>query len=247
MTLLYHLIPRHLLARPSRTALTVIGIALGVAVAIAIHAANADVLRSFEESVLAVAGSATLQVSADEAGFDETLIATIRAHPAVVSATPMLERAGYVMTASGHRRPLTLIALDLFEIETKRMRLRTESTRETVETILKPNAVFLSRRLAAECGVDIGSPLEVVVNGRRYRLTVAGYTEPEEATGASWDGVGVMDIAAAQWLFGLVGRLDHIDITTAPNAPVEEIRDALQARLPADVRVGRPASRSQQV
>lgn len=247
MTLFYYVIPRHLTGHPSRTALTVIGIALGVAVAIAIHAANVDVLTSFEESVLSVAGSATLQVTGDELGLDETIVEAIRAHPAVVSAMPVLHLTGSVVTASGDRRPLTLIALDLFDLDVKRVRLKTDTARDTLDTILMPNAVFLGRRAAREWGAQIGSTIEVAVGGRRYQLVMKGSTEPEGRSTSTWDALGVMDIAAAQSLFGLVGRLDRIDVTTEPHASVETVRRELQAMLPAGVRVARPAGRTEQV
>ncbi|MEK7268483.1 MAG: hypothetical protein AAB093_03680, partial [Nitrospirota bacterium] len=59
---------RHLLERPVRTAITILGVALGVSVSVAIRTANVDVLKSFEETVIAVAGRATLQVSGGELG-----------------------------------------------------------------------------------------------------------------------------------------------------------------------------------
>ena len=63
----------HLSTRPGRTLLTILGVGLGVAATIAVQTANVDVLRSFEESVLTVAGPVTLEVSAGEAGMDERL------------------------------------------------------------------------------------------------------------------------------------------------------------------------------
>ena len=58
----------HLSTHPGRTLLTIMGVGLGVAATIAVQTANVDVLRSFEESVLTVAGPVTLEVSAGEAG-----------------------------------------------------------------------------------------------------------------------------------------------------------------------------------
>ena len=80
---------RHLFASPVRTALTVLGIVLGVAVAVAIQTANVDVLKSFEQSVMAIAGRATVQVSGGELGLDERLIQEVTRHPDVVSAMPV--------------------------------------------------------------------------------------------------------------------------------------------------------------
>src|SRR5256885_13529941 len=52
---------RHLFERPVRTMITILGVGLGVSVSVAIRTANVDVLRSFEETVSAVAGGAALQ------------------------------------------------------------------------------------------------------------------------------------------------------------------------------------------
>ncbi|MEK6605181.1 MAG: hypothetical protein AABY77_04760, partial [Nitrospirota bacterium] len=60
-----------------RTALTVGGVALGVAVYVAVATANVEILRSFEQAILGVAGRTTLQVSGNTGvagGFDETII-----------------------------------------------------------------------------------------------------------------------------------------------------------------------------
>ena len=60
-------------AAKGRTAVTVLGVALGVAVSLAIRVANESVLASFRQSLEAVAGRATLQVTAGEPGVDERL------------------------------------------------------------------------------------------------------------------------------------------------------------------------------
>ena len=52
----------HLRQWPLRTVLTVVGVALGVSASVAVRTANVDVLRSFEQAVLTVAGPTTLEV-----------------------------------------------------------------------------------------------------------------------------------------------------------------------------------------
>ncbi|MCZ6781142.1 MAG: ABC transporter permease, partial [Nitrospirae bacterium] len=92
----------HLAERPVRTAMTIVGVALGVSVSVAMRTANLDVLRSFEEAVLTVAGRATLEVSGGELGVDELVIADLLAHPDVLSAAPILE-VGAVVATGPHR------------------------------------------------------------------------------------------------------------------------------------------------
>ena len=81
MTLFRLIVWRHLLHEPLRTIITVLGVGLGVAVYVAVATANIEVLRTFEEGVLAVSGRTTLQITSAAAlpgGFDETVIETIR-------------------------------------------------------------------------------------------------------------------------------------------------------------------------
>ena len=42
---------RHMTERPLRTAIAILGVALGVSVSVAIRTANVEVLRSFKEAV----------------------------------------------------------------------------------------------------------------------------------------------------------------------------------------------------
>ena len=81
----------HLSTHPGRMLLTVIGVGLGVAATIAVQTANVNVLRTFQDSVLSVAGPVTLEVSAGELGMDERLIAAVRAVGGVDSARPVVE------------------------------------------------------------------------------------------------------------------------------------------------------------
>src|SRR2546427_7653516 len=83
---------RHLFERPVRTMITILGVGLGVSVSVAIRTANVDVLKSFEETVSAVAGRANLQGSGGELGLGESVINGLRRHPEVGSPTPGLHQ-----------------------------------------------------------------------------------------------------------------------------------------------------------
>ena len=55
-----------------RSAVTVLGIALGVAVVVAIQLTNASSVRGFETAIETVSGKTSLEVVAPGPGFDET-------------------------------------------------------------------------------------------------------------------------------------------------------------------------------
>ena len=238
----------HLRGRPVRTAITVCGIALGVSVSIAIQTANVDVLRSFQDTVVTVAGRATLEVSGGELGFDERIITALRDHPAVLSATPVIQQ-GARLTAGPHRGELLLIlGLDLLEAaDLKNVRLNSPEAEGSLELLTAPDAIFIGARLASDWQVQTGDRLDLLVGTRPYRLTVRGIMESQTGEPSPWDRLTVMDIAAAQALFGLAGRLDRIDLVTDPARPVVPLLDELQTILPPPVLVHRPARRTEQV
>ena len=232
-----------------RTALTVLGIVLGVAVAVAIQTANSDVLKSFEQSVIAAAGRATIQVSGGELGLDERLIQDVIRHPDVVSSTPVIQLSARVVGGPHQGRLLSIMALDVLDVaDAKSLRFRgRDGARSSLDTLLSSQALFVGTRLADEWDLHVGSELRIATGMREYDLVVAGLIESDFHRPSVWDTIGIMDIAAAQTLFGLIGRLDRIDIVTEPGRPVGQVIEELRAMLPPSVTVSRPSSRTDQI
>lgn len=243
---------RQSVERPLRAGITVCGITLGVAVSVAIPMANVMVLQSFEQTVEAVTGRATLQASGGDLGLAEEVIAVLRAHPSVVSADPVVHLEGRLAEGPHKGQPLVILGMDLLEaFELKGIRVRTGPAAaevvEDLDVLLDPDAVFLGARLAAEWHLQPGAVLNLLVGTRAHRLVVRGVVESQDGTPSVWDGLGVMDIAATQVQFGLIGRLDRIDLVTDPDRSVDDVAQELQALLPPSLTVSRPQRRTQQV
>ncbi|MFM8551995.1 MAG: ABC transporter permease, partial [Nitrospiraceae bacterium] len=238
--------------RPVRTFLTIAGIAIGVSVAIAIPTANETVLKSFRDTVADVTGLATLQVTGGELGLDETLIPNLLAHPAVLSASPVLTQGTRVASGPHRGTPLLVMGLDLLDAQDlKGIRVRTDSESgdeaRRFDAFLAPDAVFIGQRLAEDWGLRPGSPLDLLAGIHVHRLVVRGVVESSGGVASAWSQMAVMDIAAAQAQFGLVGRLDRIDLVTDPDRPVAGVAQDIQARLPPALTVSRPSRRNEQV
>ena len=89
---------RHLARHRWLVALSVLGIALGVAVVIAIDLANESARRAFLLSTEAAAGRATHQVTAGPAGIAETAYVALRVELGAHEAAPVVE--GYARSVS---------------------------------------------------------------------------------------------------------------------------------------------------
>ncbi len=239
----------HFTERPVRTLITILGVALGVSVSVAIRAANVEVLRSFESAVASIAGRATLQVSGGDLGFDERVIVSLRRHPDVIVATPILTFGVVKASGTQAKQGFKLVALDLLEAsELKNFRVHSdEEGTQMLERLLSPTAVFLGAGLAEEWSLSIGDPLEILLGIHRHALIVQGIVEGTADLSSTWNNMAIMDIAAAQNLFGLVGRLDRIDLETRPGRPVQDIAKELRSKLPPGLKMERPSQRSQQL
>src|SRR5512133_2339709 len=81
---------RSIVRHPWQTVLMVVGITLGVAVAVSIDLANASANRAFDLSADAVAGRATHQITGGPQGVDERVYLRLRTEGGVRSAAPIV-------------------------------------------------------------------------------------------------------------------------------------------------------------
>ncbi len=257
MTVFRLLVWRHVAGELPRTALTVGGVALGVAVYVAVATANVEIVRSFEQAVLGVAGRTTLQVfnaTNSLGGYDEHIIEPLSHADGVLLATPVLDLTG-IWRADGSARGIVLpiLGVDLLAESSFRDYRVVESghgnsgSESDWERYLEPDTIFVGRRLAQRHGLAMGSALEVNVGGRVRRMVVRGILEGDGPARSTFEELAVMDIAAAQLQFDRLGRLDRIDLVTDPAKPVEEVRRAVQALLPPELTVKRPQQRNAQI
>lgn len=242
------LVRAHAFQQPFRTLLTVAGVALGVLASVAITSANVEALRAFERAVVTVAGSATLEVSAHDFGLDEAVIEVIRKTSGVVKASPLIEEALILSEGLHGAESVQVYGVDLLaELDQLGFRLERGAGEEAFNDLLKRDSVYVGRQLSAEWGLQPGSTVEARAGSRLLRLRVAGVVEGSDRPGSYWNRVVVMDVAAAQVVFDMVGRLDRIEIVTVPGRNVDEVAVALRAVLPPSVVVQRPAQRTVQV
>lgn len=243
----------HVTTHRGRTLLTILGVGLGVAATVAVQTANVNVLRSFEESVLTVAGPVTLQVLGGAGGMDERFIRRVREVAGVESTRPVLEVSVRTVQSDGRIRSLTVLGLDLLEeLGTRQGRIPATLSSIDGETdglgeLFAPEGLLLGHALALELGVKVGQQILVDHGNRELTLSVAAIMNRPVGALSAWDRIAVMDIAVAQRTFDLIGRLDRIDVITDKAVSVEAVAEAVRQVAPPAVTVRRPIQRSRQV
>lgn len=238
----------HLRQWPLRTALTIGGVALGVSASVAVRTANVDVLSSFEQAVLTVAGPTTLEVAGGEAGLDERLITHLRTVPGVTTVSPVILQTAVQMRRDQPEQAIQVLGLDLLaEFNTRGFRVSQPTTERQMLDMIHPYSVFIGEKLATEWNLSVGDEVHLLIGTGSCRCRVAGILHGESDQRSSWERLAVMDIAAAQVTFGMVGQVDRIDLVTDPNLSVEEVAEKVRTVLPPHVTVERPVNRTSQV
>src|SRR5215217_189300 len=246
--LLLLLLFAHARQRPLRTVLTVIGVALGVSASVAVRTANLDVLRSFEQAVMTVAGPTSIEVSDGDLGFDERIMNSVRNVPGVRSASPVILQTAVNVGEGARGLVVQVLGLDLMaEFDQRGFRLSEQESENQLSLLLDPQSIFLGRKIAREWGLSIGDRVHLQLGPRELTCRVAGILEDASKRASSWDRLAVMDIASAQVNFGMVGRLDRIDLIVDTDRAVEDVRQGVRDVVPPHMVVERPASRTRQM
>lgn len=245
MSLLITTSVRYLLRHPWQIGLSILGVALGVAVVVAIDLANTSASRAFALSTEAVTGRTTHQIIGNAQGIDEQVYEALVTRGVVTSAAPIVE--GYVSPARPEVGPLLVFGVDPFAENGFRAFLAPESTQggDLLPLLSEPGAGLISRQTAERSGAGLGDALGIVVNGQPRQIRVIGLLEPQDEAGRrALDGMVLTDIATAQELLGQLGRLSRIDLLLAQGADGAAEADRIAAELPDGVDIVRPAQRT---
>ena len=231
-----------------RTILTTAGIVLGVAVFVGMHTANQSVLFAFNRTVDRIAGKTELQVSAGETGFDESVLEAVQAAPSVRVAVPVIEAT--VDSQIAGQGTLLVLGVDM----TGDRSLREYDLDAADESIIddplvflaQPDSIIVTRDFADRNGIALQStiPLGTVLGERAF--TVRGIMKSSGLSTAFGGNLAIMDVYAAQRMFGRGRTFDRIDIGVQPGGTIAQVQDELRTLLGPGFQVDPPSGRGQQ-
>ncbi|WP_341917219.1 FtsX-like permease family protein [Polaromonas sp. YR568] len=228
---------QELLHHKWRNAAAVVAVMLGVALAFSVQLINASALSEFSQAVRSVNGQPDLELRAVRGGFDEAVYARVANHPQVALASPVLEFSTYAVAPAGQRVALRVVGVDALVVATLAPALMpVPSAGAERLALLAPGAVFLNA--AARQNLP-GERLQLQSGLQLLDVRVAGSVSAEGAA------LAVMDIGAAQELFGRLGQLSRIDIRLQAGADRAAFISSLQ--LPAAITATEPGDDAQRV
>jgi putative ABC transport system permease protein len=232
-----------------RTLLTTVGIVLGVAVFVGMHTANESVLFAFYKTIDRIAGKAELQITAGEGGFPEDVLERVQAMPEVRAAVPVIEAA--VDTNLKGEGNLLVLAVDM----TGDRSLRDYDLESGEDAVIddplvflaQPDSLIVTREFAARNGLAIGAKVPMRTMEGEKRFTVRGIMKSGGLTQAFGGNLAVMDIYAAQMVFGRGRTFDRVDLALNEGVSLEQGKAVIGQRLGPGFQVEPPASRGQQI
>jgi len=228
--------------RPWLFLLSVLGVALGVSVIVAMALAIESARLAFARSTEAVAGRTTHQVVPRSGPMDETVFRRVRVDARVRLSAPLVE--GEVEAPALPGRVLTLVGVDPLSESGIRSFLERAAAGAGALTSAG-RAVFSSAALAEEAGWGVGDSLTLVSREGPAAFVLAGMFGAGDEGGAS--GLLVADISVAQPFLGLVGVLSRIDLRLPDGEEGERAAERVRAVLPPDAQLTEAGVRATQV
>jgi putative ABC transport system permease protein len=224
-----------------RSALTLAGIVLGVAVFVGMHTANQTVSRAFQHTIDRIAGKTQLQVTAGETGFPEDALERVQNLREVGAASPVIEAVlnlpgkgnilvlGVDMTGDRSLRDYDLEDDDVID--------------DPLVFLAQPDSLILSERFARANGIERGAKIELGTMEGPRSFAVRGIMKAGGLASAFGGNVAIMDVYAAQLVFGRGRMFDRIDIGVAEGVPVDACRAQVAAALGSGFEVEPPSNR----
>ncbi len=234
---------------PWRSAAAVVAVMLGVALAFSVQLINASALDEFSSAVRSVNGQPDLELRGVRGSFDEAIFSRVANHPQTAVASPVLEVSTYGVAPDGRRRPLRVVGVDALVVALVAPALMPLPDRPSGRdpanrlVVFAPDALFLNaaaRQMFAGAAVQLQSGLALKTT------QVAGTVNAGSAPGGEGGtALGVMDIGAAQDLFGKTGQLTRIDLRLG--AGTDRRAYIASLALPPDVVATEPGDAAQRI
>ena len=196
-----------------RTLLTMTGIVLGVAVFVGMHTANRSVLAAFNRTVDRIAGATQLQVTAGD-GFPEDVLERVQSVPGVRVAVPVIEAV--LSTPFKGQGDILVLGVDM----TGDRSLRDYDLESGEEAVIddplvflaQPDSLIVTNTFAERNKLQVGSRVPMETMAGQKQFVVRGIMKSSGLASAFGGNLAIMDVYAAQSVFGRGRTIDRIDI-----------------------------------
>src|SRR5579859_8196372 len=228
--LFWRLMVRPIGREPVRMGLTILAVALGVAVLLAMDLAGTAATGSFRSSLETLTGHYNFEVTAT-GGVPEEIVGRIATSPINLAISPRMEDFAVVAAT---KKSVVLLGLDLVG-EAEAIHLKSDdgaspSAPET-ENIATDFSADDSIWAGSSLGWQKGQHVSLIIGDRERTFTVRGTYDDQNQPAI------VMDIAAAQRTVGRAEKVDRILIAIPESENLEAQTRQISALLPAGAEI----------
>jgi putative ABC transport system permease protein len=196
-------------------ALCIIGVGMGVAVAVGIDGAVSASVASFRGAVESVSGSATHSITAATGTLtDEQYIELARVHHPW-PMTPVIDRRVTALDADDQPHVVHLLGVDPFADGQMRPFTVFDPQRDQKAFrafYTEPNTVVLADELAETLHARVGSDVRLNVGNRVQPVRVVAITKITGPFRSQLEDLVICDLSTAQELVNCVGQIDRVDL-----------------------------------
>ena len=214
------------------------GIALGVAVVLAVNLANSGARAAFELSAQQLQGKATHRLAVPGAALPDEVYVNLKRSPGAPPMAPVIN--GWVGVEGGAGR-YQLVGFDLFAEAPFRSQLAGVATDAGFigDWLTQAGSLVLGAATARALDVAAGDRIDIVYRGRPATLNVLRIDEQQSRIS---DDLLLVDIASAQSILDMHGHLSHVDLILDPAGEAW-----VRQRIPAGVQLQTVAEQAQGV
>src|SRR5256884_10008343 len=234
VVLFHRLMVRPLFPEPVRSLLTILAIALGVAVVLAIDLAGGAATGLFRSSMETLGGDNHLEL-VTAGGVQENVVGTLATLAYSIRVSPRIEDYAVITDT---KKSLPLIGLDLVA---EGSAYAQSAFQKTAESQTQSAQVFNQVGdaddiwVGSSVGYRTSDRVELLINDRVRKYTVRGVYPDSNGN----ESAIVMDLAAAQHALGRYGRVDRILLKVPETRSLEDWQQRLRTVLPAGLEVRR--------
>ena len=215
--LFYWLLSSAFKAQPGRWFIAGLAVALGIALAVAIHTVNRSALSEFSRALDLVNGQASAQIVMPSGEFSDQLydqIVTLQTELGIRAVSPVLER---------NTAQIRILGIDIFQAGRVSPSLMPFVSEDQRQELFSDDAIFLSAAALQKLQLSVGDYFALGYEGKSVRFKIAG-TVP----GAVGQAIAVMDLGTLQWHLGGLGRISRMDVLLLDGKGIEEVANAVQ-------------------
>ncbi len=231
----------------AKTLVTLLGVIVGVATFHAIQSARTTLIGGLRKTVDRMAGKAQLQVASD-GGVPEEMLEKLRDLKGLRATAPVIEQI--VVPETGTSGSLLVLGVDLLgdrEMRDYGFEGEDADLDDPLLFLAQADSVALAGSVARSAGVKVGDRFAVRVPQGTKNVVVRGLLEAKGFAEAFGGNIAVMDVYAAQMVFGRGRRFDRIEMRLEDGVSIAEASRTVRAAVGPGYRVETPDRRSEQL